>query len=988
MEVPLTLTGGGASSYLNFIGEHLDDVYSGESDLDVSIGGHSFFGCENIIGGKIGRWTSPKQMGRMHRALTMPILLGWANANTVSAIRHYAYGYSDVPLEVLHDELWNFPMKSYNDIVIKKGATLTLTCRLEMVPQAKIVVEQGGTLIVDGGTITAARCGGPDKEGHWQGIQVWGQDNLNQTSLDIDGFLRQGKVELINGALIEHARVAIQANKPGFWGGGGGIIIVENSTIKNCWKGIHFAKYFGFTNISRIIDSHFEIDNNWSLTSNPATFIEGWQVRGIKVEGNVLINNHDYLTVKGIYLEDANMQILGTKANTISVCDFEHPNWYANKFVNLRIGVHGVWLGNAPSLLSVKASPDILRNHFFNCTQGVVNYGMPHLKVEANNIILGGINDPSDHLIGVFQAGGINYSIAENCISQLRQPIDTRQIIGIAVANTGGDNHVVYKNQTHNVQYGYLAMDRNRMQNTISTDAFGLQFICNENHGSQLFDFAVTSQFPSDPMSGIRLVQNGYIAPFNITIQSGHPAKDAGNIFSQNCQADSHFQNEVINPIVYFHTTTTPKIPQCYTSNVTLQPYLQTASECKSKWAGPISENPNPGPNPGPGGLDSGRPTAMILSDFAIANSQFLATAIVYNSVINNGNTQSLLEYIYPNSNMTATDIRLALLNVSPNIGRDIIESLIKENTILTNQDLMQIIAANPDVAHDEELLKMLLEKANPMDSWMIDFLRNMGTYTTDRTTLEWMFGNQMAIRQQLAWEMVDALMANESATSNQIYAWLDVIGTPRATYLKVEDMASIGDFTNALSVLNNINTDKLSRWEKTEHQGMITWIEMKQTLHNSQRTLRDLDSTELEPFRAIAADYVRYGIVGVYAMNLLNLYEPEQHAYEIVLPTANRSQTAEKRILKPLSTSKEWSISAFPNPADQEITFEFDDKIVDGMLSIYDNKGLLIYSVKLQNTIFTKVDVSKISGGNYIAVLSDSDNKKLAETKIIIQHK
>lgn len=180
---------------------------------------------------------------------------------------------------------------------------------------------------------------------------------------------------------------------------------------------------------------------------------------------------------------------------------------------------------------------------------------------------------------------------------------------------------------------------------------------------------------------------------------------------------------------------------------------------------------------------------------------------------------------------------------------------------------------------------------------------------------------------------------------------------------------------------------EKDVRWEKTEHQGMITWIEMKQTLHNSQRTLRDLDSTELEPFRAIAADYVRYGIVGVYAMNLLNLYEPEQHAYDIVLPTANRSQTVERRILKPVSTAKEWSISAFPNPADQEITFEFDEKIVDGMLSIYDTKGLLIYSIKLQNTIFTKLDISKFSGGNYIAVLSNADNKKLAETKIIVQH-
>lgn len=981
---PHTLVGGGASDYIQFSGEHLDDVYSGESDWDVSIGGHSFTGCNNIMGGHIGRWTSPKQMGRMHRALTMPRLLGWAGANSVPEIRNYAYGYSEIPLVVSQNELWNFPMKSYNDIVVKKGATLTITCRLEMVPQAKIVVEQGGTLIVDGGTITAARCGGPDKEGLWQGIEVWGSSNFSQTSLDANGFLRQGSVYLINGALIEHAVTGVRADRIGHINYGGGIIHVENANIRNCDVGLSFSNYVAFANEGLIKKSIFEIDENWKLTTNPSFFVRGSNVRNIDVEENVFVNNNPNVKIIGIRLVDAHMRIIGIKHHSISICDADHAEWLGNQFINLYKGIDCRWIGTANSILAKMIVPVIMRNKFQNCTYGIVNSGMPNIKIEANNFKLGGIPENNSHIIGIWQIGGVNYSIAENCITQLRHPMDTRQIIGIAVANTGGDDHVVYKNQTHNVQYGYLAMDRNRTPSTNPNLAAGLQFICNENHGSQFFDFAVTSQFPNDPMVGIRGVQNGFIAINNVTLSSGTPARDAGNIFSQNCQVDSDFQNEVINPIVYFHTTATPKIPQCYSSNVSLVEYEGSPSLCKSKFGGIVTDTPLPDDDEH--GL--GRPTNEILSDFAIANSQFLATAILYNSVINNGNTQSLLEYIYPNANMTATDIRLALLNVSPNIGRDIIESLIKENTILTNQDLLQVIAANPDVCHDEEMLLMLKEKANPMDSWMIDFLRNMGTFTTDRTSLEWMFGNQIAMRQQLAWEMIDALMVCDTATSNDIYAWLDVIGTPRATYLKVEDMASVGNFSNAMSVLNNMNTSNLSRWEQTEHQGMITWIEMKQTLQNSQRTILDLDSIELEPFRAIAADYVRYGIVGIYAMNLLNLYEPDQYDYEIVLPTTNRAQMSEKRTLKPFTIRKEWSINAFPNPADQEITFEFDEKIDEGTIAIYDAKGVLVHSIQLQNTIFFKLNISDFVNGNFIVVLSNSDNHKLAETKIIIQHK
>lgn len=978
---------GGAADYIQWPEEHLDDVFSGESEFDVSIDGHSFGGCHNIMGGGChNRWTSPKQMGRMHRALSMPILHGFSSANVTPEIRNYAYGFSEIPIEITQDELWNFPMKSYNDIIVKRGATLTITCRLEMVPQAKIVVEPGGKLIVDGGTITSAKCGGPDKEGLWRGIEVWGQSMYNQNSVDAQGISRQGSVYIINGALIEHAQVAIQANRPGQNNHGGGIIMVEESTIKNCWKGIHFARYIGFQNISRIKDSHFEIDDEWKLANNPVNFIEGWQVRKVGVSNNTFINNNAQVRINGIYLEDANMEIIGTKHNSISVCDYENEEWEPNRFINLNKGILGIWLGNAPAHIDHGYTPVILKNIFINCNYSIVNQGMPHFRADANKIIMGGHDEGPRDIVGIYQIGGVNYSIVENCITQIGTPINTVSVVGIAVWNTGGDNHAVYKNQTHDVQYGYLAMERNRSSQ--GETSRGLQFICNENYGNQLYDFSVTSLFTNDPMTGIRELQNGYMQLGSISLQAGNSAKDAGNLFSPNCTTNSNidFENDVINSIVYFYTQSPPKIPECYsTGTIAIELYLGSSTTCQTKFPIP-GTLPDTDPVPNPDDPDGRRNINDILIDFTIANSQFLATAILFNSVIDNGDPQSLMQYIYPNANISSTDIRLGLLNVSPNISREMMALLIEENTIITNDDLLQIIAANPDIARDEELLLMLVEKANPLDLWMIEFLRNIGTYTTDRTALEWLFSNQTTLRHSLAWEMVSALIESDTATYTQIYSWLDIIGTPRAIYIKVDDLISRGQYTEAHQLLNSMNVEKLARWEKIEHSRMVEWTGLKEDLFLTNRTLNELDSTELEMLREIADDAVRSGIVGVYAKNILNLYEPEMHEFELVLPNPNRSMQREKRILKPLPLVNEMSMEVFPNPAENRVTLEFSDKVETGNIIIYSASGEKLLSLAVVNSVFSVVDVSKLPQGIYIAILTNAEGQKLAETKISVQ--
>ncbi|MDD3691746.1 MAG: T9SS type A sorting domain-containing protein [Bacteroidales bacterium] len=183
----------------------------------------------NIMGGsyKAGHFTA-LQCGRIHRALA------------VSTMRKYAYGYSSTPLVISKNTTWDVKMKIYQDIVIDSSSSLTVTCTIEMVPNASIIVRPGSKLILDGGTLTNA-CDGE----LWGGIFVEG-DPSDATQSENN----QGVVELLNGATIENSVCAInlglqRPDEPQTYlaNQGGGIVRASNASFINNLQAIEFGPY-------------------------------------------------------------------------------------------------------------------------------------------------------------------------------------------------------------------------------------------------------------------------------------------------------------------------------------------------------------------------------------------------------------------------------------------------------------------------------------------------------------------------------------------------------------------------------------------------------------------------------------------------------------------------------------------------------------------------------------------------------------------------
>ncbi|MBK8443682.1 MAG: hypothetical protein IPL35_09835 [Sphingobacteriales bacterium] len=227
------------------------------------------------------RYLSPEQIARVHR-------------NTyLFSVKDYIFNCpkSAVPWEITENETWDFPIRMYEDIVVKSGATLTLQCEVRMPAEARIIVERGARLVVDGATITSA-CAGQ----RWQGIEVWGNPAVAHTAamlnaanaLAADG---PGVVQFSNDALIENAICAVSTTRRNYASPQeyyGGIVQAQECTFLNNRKSVEMLRYT-LANVSAFTDCIFECTDSQTHTG-----VSLWAVSNIPFKGCTFTNLQQY----------------------------------------------------------------------------------------------------------------------------------------------------------------------------------------------------------------------------------------------------------------------------------------------------------------------------------------------------------------------------------------------------------------------------------------------------------------------------------------------------------------------------------------------------------------------------------------------------------------------------------------------------------------------------------------------------------------------
>lgn len=210
--------------------------------------------------------------------------MGYGRINAARALENVAPG---APITISGAVTpWTTDRNIYYNITIEPNGVLEINnCEVSFAPDVKIIVQQGGRLIVNNSVLTGL-C-----DATWQGIEVWGNSSANQWP-DENGKYSQGYV-VLESATIQNAVNALNLWKPGDHTQTGGIAHATGTTFKDNVKSVHALLYRNSHPIneremdynSSFSDCNFEITADYNGTHTFYKHVDLNQVNGIKFKG-------------------------------------------------------------------------------------------------------------------------------------------------------------------------------------------------------------------------------------------------------------------------------------------------------------------------------------------------------------------------------------------------------------------------------------------------------------------------------------------------------------------------------------------------------------------------------------------------------------------------------------------------------------------------------------------------------------------------------
>ncbi len=709
-------------------------------------------------GTKSAGYFSPKQVQRMHRALSL------------LSIRKYVVAYKfdeNRFIEIDSDEIWDFNTKLYNNLKVKSGATLTIKCDVHFVPEAKVVVEPGAKLIIDGGKLTNESY----YNDFWQGIQVYG--TTNKTQFPENDPTYQGLLVIKNGGVIENAHKAVTNWHQGKWDEIGGVIQVTDGVFRNNRRDVEFMSYQNYTpnysnkyrNLSYFRNTDFTSNDDFIENGLPnQTHVTLWEVDGIGFTNCHFSNeitsnkNNSSSPNRGIYSINAGFKVIASCDAPFLPIGQPCPN---NKL--LKSSFKGLGTAVEATGAGTTETATIQQTDFEDNVWGVVIDELDNVSVNRNAIEVG---DASYTLFwplgaGVMVDNSTGYIVEEN---EITTNLTGGMRVGINVSNSGTDDNKVYKNELNTLDVGVAGNGLNHDNNYQK----GLQFLCNDFLGNGTA-ISINSSPTND---GVRFYQGNF-----------SPLKSAGNTFVNN---PLDIVNNA-NSIVYIHNGANTK-PINYQGMVTLQS-TSTANSCPTSFSGGVIFGP-------------------VLLALDSLNTQFNNLTTSYNdlnftyiSLIDDGNTEDFKDNIDINWSNDAWLLRGKLLESSPYLSSEVLLEAARQN-VLPNGMLLEVLLANPDATRGEKFIEALKEATqNTFPEYMLDYIRGNYDSKTLRTDME---GQLSSIHSELSSTRNWIKHLTKSKEEYNDSDKLDVVKMGDEIYNKVGLMdyyIEQGNFSQALSI-------------------------------------------------------------------------------------------------------------------------------------------------------------------------------------------
>ena len=603
----------------------------------------------------------------------------------------YTYGKGMWEVSIPHDDndvvfsedhiIGPFEQHVYpNDVIVQSGTTLTVQGILQFHEHARLIVELGAKLIVDGGLLTSA-C-----DELWQGVEVRGTTSMSQSPTT-----NQGHVVLKNGAIVENAHTGIWVQRNDedctlVAGTGGGIVHATNSTIQNCYIGVEFAPYTwqSTSNVSYFKNTTFQftqpINQGFVLKSHAVLN----KVAGIKFHGcrftNDLADDPAYTYLfsatkalgKGIDSYSSSFTVMPYCDAIPLVGQPCQGNLTISEFRGLNIGVYHTsstghtfrvhqadFEGNVTGIMSTgSAAGSAVTENTFNVHPIAVGYNLVGDLVPFSGTLF--YEDSGFELEGNTFIG--DHNLGNGNPNQI--------LVGAAFFETGQHENSAYRNTFDGFDVAAHAQGVNG--STVSGgEPDGLQFLCN--------DFG---QNGADNLMDVALPSVSYVSS---TQGSGLTA--AGNRFSH---LDGCMPNEVESDIridlsneftmQYYYTggtdpldETNPQKPICFTEERVTDLHLPSSDDnCES-------------------GLSHMASESALATEKSTQYSILQDVVGIYHGHVDKGDVKGLENYIN-NPNHSSIEVRNEMISCIPYLSDNAIKTAFLRTPAMDPWHLAQVL--------------------------------------------------------------------------------------------------------------------------------------------------------------------------------------------------------------------------------------------------------------------------------------------------------
>jgi subtilisin family serine protease len=865
--------------------------------------------------------------------------IGQIGTGRINAFRAVEMAYNCAPINVTTNETWIEDKVITCGIIVKNNSILTIQSNVKLSKHSAIIIEPGGKLIIESGKLTSL------DNLPWQGIQVWG--HRDSTQYTIPGqTCPQGKLILKNGAIIENAITAVDLWNPNDYTSTGGIVLAEDAIFRNNTRAVHALNYRNFNpynpntevdNLSYFKNCTFEITPDYLAVETFYKHADLSKVKGIRFSGCDFTLSPD---ANGV--SEYNQGIASYSAGfwVDALCTSQQLPCTAYDSCHFTGFYSGIY-----------ATKDLTSVNTFYVNKAIFTdnaYGIKVYMVKDQTIINSTFNVGYNHSIdstlctapvsyGIYLDNSTGFAVEENSFSKaVGNP--SAKYTGIRVITTNASDEI-YKNNFSGLSYGNYASGINH-----EIDIWkGLSYFCNNNE-SNYADFYVEK-----------------IPPSGIQPKQGDLTHSTGNTFSST-GAIWHFFNGGDSQIDYYYCAL------CQEQN---PDNLKTFN---------VIEHANNQTNTCPSHYGGGTIGLVVLSEqqklereqsYADALVNYMGVNTLYNNLKDGGSTALTLTDIQAAQPQDMWNLRATLLGDSPHLSGEVLKQVANKTDVFTESVIFDILAANPDELKNEELLKYLEDKANPLPSYMIDILRQVAAGTTYKTVLQQEMARYNQEKTRAANDMIRSYLNDSITDFVQVRNWLDNRGGIEADKQIIATYAQEDNYTFALSLATMLpSLYNLQGIELTEHNQFMQLLGIQQTLLNENRHIETLSSGEIAILNTIADS--SKGSAGAAAKGILESYYGEHYCN---CPDMTDEAAYKNTNVDPNALSKVYglNITAKPNPARDWAAFDYilPESVTNATLIITDAMGKTVETFNLTGQQGQQVwDTRSIEAGTYIYTL------------------